>query len=58
MTKAGVVLAFLGLIWLLQGIGVMGGDSRMAGDPVWAVAGMVAMAVGLPASYLHLIRFK
>jgi hypothetical protein len=43
---AGIV-AVVGLIWLLQGLGVPIGKSFMIGDPFWAIAG-VAMIVGAP----------
>ena len=42
----GGLLAFLGVIWTLQGFNVLGG-SRMSGDPFWAGAGLVALVVGL-----------
>jgi hypothetical protein len=44
VTVAGVVLALLGLLWFLQGVGVVGG-SFMSGEPVWAVIGIVLLAV-------------
>ena len=39
-----VLLAVVGLVWLGQGIGVIGG-SFMTGEPVWAIIG-AAMLVG------------
>jgi hypothetical protein len=42
VTVAGVVLALLGLLWFLQGIGVVGG-SFMSDEPVWAVIGLVLL---------------
>jgi hypothetical protein len=42
VTVAGVVLALLGLLWFLQGVGVVGG-SFMSGEPVWAVIGLVLL---------------
>lgn len=44
VTVIGVVLALLGLLWFLQGIGVMGG-SFMSGEPVWAVIGLVLLVL-------------
>jgi hypothetical protein len=35
----------LGLVWLLQGLSVLGG-SRMTGDPMWAVIGAILLVVG------------
>jgi F0F1-type ATP synthase assembly protein I len=39
-----VVLSAVGLVWLGQGIGVIGG-SFMSGEPLWAIIGAV-MLVG------------
>ncbi len=46
-----VVLAVLGLVWLGQGIGLIGG-SFMTGDPLWAVIGasLIVAALVLTAS--------
>lgn len=44
VTVVGAVLALVGLIWFLQGIGVLGG-SFMTGQPVWAVIGLVLLAL-------------
>ena len=42
----GVVLAILGLLFTLQGTGVIGG-SVMSGSTFWAVAGPVIIVIGL-----------
>jgi uncharacterized membrane protein len=42
----GVVLALLGLLWILQGLNVIGG-SGMSGQGIWAVIGVIVGAVGL-----------
>jgi hypothetical protein len=42
----GVVVAFLGTIWMLQGLGVIGG-SVMSGKPLWAVIGPIVGVLGL-----------
>lgn len=47
----GVLLALLGALWLLQGIGVLGG-SAMSGQSFWAAVGLVALVVGLGLLYL------
>ena len=39
-----VVLAAVGLVWLGQGIGLIGG-SVMSGEPLWAIIG-AALLVG------------
>jgi hypothetical protein len=44
VTVAGFVLALLGLLWFLQGIGVVKG-SFMSGEPVWAIIGLVLLAL-------------
>ena len=43
---AGAVLVLLGLVWFLQGIGVLGG-SVMSGSSLWAVVGPVVALVGV-----------
>lgn len=44
VTVVGVVLALVGLLWFLQGIGVVKG-SFMTDQPVWAVIGLVLLAL-------------
>lgn len=39
-----LVLALLGLVWMGQGIGLIGG-SFMTGQPFWAVVGAACVAV-------------
>lgn len=43
-TLLGVVLAAVGAIWFLQGVGVLPG-SFMSGDPFWAAVGGVLLAL-------------
>jgi hypothetical protein len=45
VTVVGVVLALVGLLWFLQGIGVVKG-SFMTGEPVWAIIGLVLLVLG------------
>ena len=40
-----IVLALVGAVWVLQGVGVIAGKSFMVGDPFWAFAG-IALIVG------------
>jgi uncharacterized membrane protein len=40
------VLLLLGLLWFLQGVGVVGG-SFMSGEPVWAVIGLVLLLLAV-----------
>ncbi len=42
----GALLAFVGVIWFLQGINVLGG-SVMSGKTLWAVVGPIVAVVGL-----------
>ncbi|NUO97840.1 MAG: hypothetical protein HOV96_15665 [Nonomuraea sp.] len=42
----GVLVAAVGGLWTLQGLGVVGG-SVMSGDTTWAVIGPVVLVVGL-----------
>ncbi len=41
-----VALALAGGVFLLQGIGLLGG-SRMTGDPTWAIVGTAMLAAAL-----------
>lgn len=43
---AGVLLAVLGLVWVLQGVGVLPG-SFMTGQSFWAWTGLVCLVVGV-----------
>lgn len=47
----GVVLGLMGLVWGLQGIGVLGG-SPMTGQGFWAGAGLVFFVMGVSLVYL------
>jgi hypothetical protein len=42
----GAVLALLGLLWILQGLNIIGG-SGMSGHAIWAVIGIITGAVGV-----------
>jgi drug/metabolite transporter (DMT)-like permease len=52
----GVLLAAVGLVWVLQGSGVLQGSSFMVGDPRWALAGLVALGVGLVVVLVSALR--
>ena len=43
----GAVLLVVGIVWIFQGTGSLRG-SFMTGDPVWAWAGAVAVALSVP----------
>ena len=42
----GVVLSLVGLLWIGQGIGLIGG-SFMSGEAIWAVIGVIALVFGV-----------
>ncbi len=42
----GAVLVLLGLLWILQGLDVIGGGG-MSGHAIWAVIGLIMGALGL-----------
>ena len=42
----GVILSLVGLIWIAQGLDLIGG-SGMSGKSIWAVLGAIALAIGL-----------
>jgi hypothetical protein len=42
----GVLLALIGVVWILQGTGVLLG-SVMTGQPFWAAMGLLALIGGL-----------
>ena len=45
----GVILLLVGLLWTLQGIGVLQG-SPMSGTMTWAVVGPIVLVVGIVAT--------
>jgi hypothetical protein len=54
---AGVLLAIAGIIWALQGFGVIGG-SFMSGDSVWAIIGPVVAVIGVALAAFSLRRAR
>jgi hypothetical protein len=42
----GLLLVAMGLVWMLQGLGVIGG-SAMSGQTLWAVIGPIVALAGL-----------
>lgn len=46
LVAAGALIALVGAIWTLQGVGVVGG-STMSGVTLWAVVGPVVVVVGI-----------
>lgn len=51
-----VLLFLAGLVWFLQGIGILPG-SYMSGDPQWAINGGIAMAIGI-GLFVWMVRRK
>jgi len=46
LPAVGVVLALIGALWTLQGVGVIGG-SFMTGSRLWLIIGLIALVVGI-----------
>jgi ABC-type nickel/cobalt efflux system permease component RcnA len=44
---AGILLALVGVVWIGQGLGLLRGSSFMVDDLRWALAGAVAVVVGV-----------
>jgi hypothetical protein len=42
----GVLMILLGGLWILQGVGIVGG-SFMSGQPFWSTTGTVVLVVGV-----------
>lgn len=57
LTAIGVILTIAGVIWALQGFGVIGG-SFMSGDSVWAVIGPVVAVIGLVITVIAVRRAR
>jgi hypothetical protein len=55
LAGVGVVITLVGVIFTLQGVGVIGGSS-MSGDTFWAVAGPVIAVVGLAIAAVSMRR--
>ncbi|KQR51436.1 hypothetical protein ASF88_16540 [Leifsonia sp. Leaf336] len=51
----GVILAAIGLVWLLQGVDVLGG-SAMSGSPLWATVGPIVLVIGLALIVIGVVR--
>ena len=55
MLGIGILLDFIGTVWLLQGINLLPG-SFMTGQPFWAGAGIVCTIVGMGLVVLAIRR--
>jgi hypothetical protein len=49
-TIVGILMALVGLVWALQGFGVVGG-SVMSGHPLWAVVGSFLVIIGVVVAW-------
>jgi drug/metabolite transporter (DMT)-like permease len=43
----GIVLALLGIFWILQGADLLGGNGGMNGKGIWIVIGAVVLIAGV-----------
>jgi hypothetical protein len=43
---SGAILGVVGLIWTLQGVGILGG-SAMSGESLWAIIGPIVLLAGV-----------
>jgi hypothetical protein len=43
----GVVLAVVGIVWILQGADLLGGNGGMNGKGIWIVIGAIVLVAGL-----------
>ncbi|WP_336216619.1 hypothetical protein [Nonomuraea sp. LPB2021202275-12-8] len=53
----GVLLALTGLVWTLQGVGIVGG-SVMSGVTTWAIIGPIVLVIGLVLALVGLRRLR
>ncbi|MDT5103626.1 MAG: hypothetical protein QOI25_1139 [Mycobacterium sp.] len=53
----GVIVALFGLLWALQGFGVVGG-SPMSNTTTWSVIGPIVALVGIAIAVFGLRRLK
>lgn len=51
----GVILAAVGLVWTLQGVGVLQG-SAMSGSSLWAIIGPIVLVIGLALIWIGIAR--
>lgn len=57
LTAVGVIVTIAGVIWALQGFGVIGG-SFMSGNSVWAVIGPIVAVIGLLVTGIGIRRAR
>lgn len=42
----GVIIALLGVLWVVQGLDLLGQDGGMNGETMWVVIGLIAAVFG------------
>ena len=52
----GALVLVMGLVWTLQGAGVLTGSSPMVGENLWVVLGIITMLIGALIAWLGLRR--
>jgi len=57
LTAVGVIATIAGVIWALQGFGVIGG-SFMSGNSVWAIIGPIVAVIGLLVTGIGIRRAR
>jgi hypothetical protein len=57
LTAVGVIATIAGIIWALQGFGVIGG-SFMSGNSVWAIIGPIVAVAGLLLTAIGIRRAR
>lgn len=50
----GAVVTLLGVLWVLQGLDVLGGDGGMNGQAIWVVIGAIVAVAGAYMVYTSL----
>ncbi len=43
----GILLALVGILWILQGADLLGGNGGMNGKGIWIVIGAIVLVIGL-----------
>jgi hypothetical protein len=54
---AGLLAVMAGLVWILQGLGMLGG-SVMSGDRKWAIIGAIVVVLGMTLTAYSLRRLR
>jgi hypothetical protein len=57
LTAVGIIATIVGVIWALQGFGVIGG-SFMSGNSVWAIIGPIVAVIGLLVTGIGIRRAR